>query len=222
MKKKEDLKAAPYHVFNPDELPRPSYYDLPPETIEVTTLDSSLRRHIYKYPSTASVWSDFNTTLGEKTYEEMKKQYEKEVIDTVNIISEKPFKGEHVVICSDTHDLSTERILKTLSAVKGKLMLDIASIRVRKIECVMTPSVRKNIITASKRLKMYGKKCPIIARFDEYGNRLSDELELSDSYRGISLEIVDPKNHGEFYLKMKAIELPNKSYVDDSYMDNPF
>lgn len=224
-KKKEDLKAAVYEPFNPDELPKPLYPDITPETIEVTTLGDSFRRQIYTHPpyiippeyiSAASgpipEWSHTSTVLGAGAYEEMRKKYEKEVIGDVKIELKEPFKGQHVVICKDMNDLSSERVLKTLSALKGKLMIDIAPIHVQKIECRMTPEVRKNLVKAGKRLKMYGKKQPVIARFDEYGNRLPDEIALPDSHHGIKLEIVNPDDYGIFYLEMKAIEFPSIEY----------
>ena len=123
-----------------------------------------------------------------------------------------PFKGQHVVTCKSRDDLVSDRILRTLSAIKGKLMLDIAPVHVQKIECRMTPEVRKNLVKAGKRLKMYGKKPPVIARFDEYGNRLPDEINLPDSYHGINVEIINPDDYGIFYLEMRAIEFPSLNY----------
>lgn len=130
--------------------------------------------------------------------------------------------GEHIVACSNEKDLSAENILKTLSAIKGKLMIDAAPIHLRKIECSMTPLIRKNIVTASKKLKMYGKKRPIIARFDEYGNRLPDEIDLGTA-QGITLKIIDPEDYGEYYLELKGVEFEPTYYSPrmDDY-DIPF
>ena len=86
-------------------------------------------------------------------------------------------------------------------------MIDVAPIHIKTIECSITPQVRQNIVTASKKLKMYGKKRPIIARFDEYGNRLPDEIDLGTS-QGITLKIVDPEKYGIFYFELKGIEFP--------------
>lgn len=115
---------------------------------------------------------------------------------------------EHTVTCCNEEDLAPENILKTLSAVKGELMINMVPICVKRIECCMTPQVRKNIVTASKRLKMYGKKRPIIASFDEYGNRLPDEIDIGGS-QGITLKIIEPEKYGPYYLALKGLESPD-------------
>lgn len=137
----------------------------------------------------------------------------KEIIGDVDIIDIKSSKkGEHIVACQNESDLSVDRILKTLSALKGKLMLNVAPVHIQKLECRMTPTIRKNIVMASKKLKMYGKKRPIIARFDEYGNRLPDEIELEIA-SGVTLVIVDPREYRDCYLELKAIEFPTGDYT---------
>ena len=131
----------------------------------------------------------------------------------MNVFSKTSEDGrEHMVICKDECELALDHVLTTLSAVKGKLMADIAPIHIQTIICKMTPSVRKNIVTASKKLEMYGKKMPIIARFDEFANRLPDEIEIGTS-SGITLQIVDPQDYGEFYLELNAIEFPSSEYT---------
>lgn len=147
-------------------------------------------------------------------YSDLRRFYmESEEESKVEVIrKESHDSGEHIVACYNEKDLAPENILKTLSAVKGKLMIDIAPIRIRKIECYMTPQVRKNIVTASKRLKMYGKKRPIIARFDEYGNRLPDEIDIGTS-RGITLKIIEPEKYGPYYLELKGLESPDNNFV---------
>lgn len=143
-----------------------------------------------------------------RDYNELKKYFESEEERSVNIVrKESHNSGEHIVACYDEKDLSIENILKTLSAIKGKLMIDVAPIHIKTIECSITPQVRQNIVTASKKLKMYGKKRPIIARFDEYGNRLPNEIDLGTS-QGITLKIVDPEKYGIFYFELKGIEFP--------------
>lgn len=143
-----------------------------------------------------------------RDYNELKKYFESEEERSVNIVRKESHKsGEHIVACCDEKDLSIENVLKTLSAIKGKLMIDVAPIHIKTIECSITPQVRQNIVTASKKLKMYGKKRPIIARFDEYGNRLPDEIDLGTS-QGITLKIVDPEKYGIFYFELKGIEFP--------------
>ena len=143
-----------------------------------------------------------------RDYNELKKYFESEEERSVNIVRKESHNfGEHIVACCDEKDLSIENVLKTLSAIKGKLMIDVVPIHIKTIECSITPQVRQNIITASKKLKMYGKKRPIIARFDEYGNRLPDEIDLGTS-QGITLKIVDPEKYGRFYFELRGIEFP--------------
>ena len=165
-------------------------------------------------------WSNTVTDTGREwrglsmtDYSDIRRYMESEEESKVEVIrKESPVSGEHIVACCNEKDLAPENILKTLSAVKGKLMIDIAPIRIRKIECCMTPQVRKNIVTASKRLKMYGKKRPIIARFDEYGNRLPDEIDIGTS-RGITLKIIEPEKYGPYYLELKGLEFSDKDFI---------
>ena len=64
--------------------------------------------------------------------------------------------------------------------------------------------VKQNIIIAYKKLHMYGKKLPFIARFDEYGKRLSDEVKI-ETLKGMNIQIVDSEDYGDFYLEFKGI-----------------
>ena len=57
-------------------------------------------------------------------------------------------------------------------------MLQCAPYKITNIECKMTPNVKTNLINAYRRVNMYGKKTPFIARFDEYGRRLPDEVKI--------------------------------------------
>lgn len=209
MKKKENKNLiSKDYKFNPDELPRPLPHEMAPDTIEVTTLDDTYRRYIthpmgpdYVYGSSELVWSspyEPSALSMHDYYDEMKRKYEKKVDEEMDINEIKSSRqGEHIWSCQNKEDLTVDRVLRTLSAVKGRLMLDVAPIHIEKIECSITPEVRANIISASKKLKMYGKKKPIIARFDEYGNRLPDEIDISGTCDGILLKIVDPKEYGE-------------------------
>ena len=157
---------------------------------------------------TGTEWRSLSMTdYSDRRYMESEEESEVEVIR-----KESHNSGEHIVACCNEKDLAPENILKTLSAVKGKLMMDIAPIHIGKIECCMTPQVRKNIVTASKRLKMYGKKRPIIARFDEYGNRLPDEIDIGTS-RGITLKIIEPEKYGPYYLELKGLEFSDKDFI---------
>ena len=167
---------------------------------------------------TGTEWRSLSMTdYSDRRYMESEEESEVEVIR-----KESHNSGEHIVACCNEKDLAPENILKTLSAVKGKLMMDIAPIHIGKIECCMTPQVRKNIVTASKRLKMYGKKRPIIARFDEYGNRLPDEIDIGTS-RGITLKIIEPEKYGPYYLELKGLEFSDKDFIYSVYPEDlPF
>ena len=41
-------------------------------------------------------------------------------------------------------------------------------------------------------------------RFDEYGNRLSDQINI-ETLEGMTIQIVDPEHYGEFYLEFQGI-----------------
>lgn len=127
----------------------------------------------------------------------------------------------YAVACHNYNDLSQERILKTLSIMKSKLMMECMPVHVKSIECKMSPMVKTNIINAYRKVSMYGKKTPFVARFDEYGRRLPDEIQI-DTIRGVDLKIVDPDIYGENYLVFEAI-IPTHEYkVTNSYEDLPF
>lgn len=204
-----------------------SPYSIEPETIEVTSLGDPYRRYIQSpfatgisSTYTGSItgepqtiyyppkhWEPYSTTLD---YEDFMKKIEKEEEAKVKVNVEN-FKGKYVCCVKDTPDLLPENILITLSAIKGRLMMEIAFIHIKEFQCSMTPAVRKNIIQASKRARMYGKKMPIIARFDEYGRPLPEQIEINDS-PGVNLRILDPADYGELYLELVAIEFPNNEY----------
>ena len=114
------------------------------------------------------------------------------------------FGKRHAVACSYEPDLSQDKILKCISMMKGKLMMQCAPVKVDNIECRMTPAVKHNIIMAYKRLERYGKKLPFVARFDEYGRRLPDEIKIDTMY-GMTIKIVDPVDYGPYYLSFEGI-----------------
>ena len=135
-------------------------------------------------------------------------------VNTVSSEEKTPEGTAHMIVCKDKDNLSEKNILKNLSAIKGKLMLDVAPIRVKYIECYMTPIVKHNIIMASKKLRMYGKKLPIIPRFDDYGRKLPDEITI-DTAEGMVLHIVNPEDFGEYYFALRAIEFPTAYTIND-------
>ena len=197
--------------MNSDEI------DLSPTSIDCTFLDDTYIHHIVDRPYTTIVadgsiplttipFAGKNSWKNSIDMEWQKWMREKEESKMDFLVEH--FKNRYVACCNDILDLSQERVLTTLSAIKGRLMAEVSPMLVKSFECKMTPTVRNNIIQASKKLKMYGKKQPIIARFDDYGNRLPDELDLGTS-QGITLKIVDPDDYGQFYLEMTAFEFPN-------------
>ena len=237
-KKDEQVKVTidPTYKFNPDST------ELITDRIDATTLGDKYIHHIYGSPyisspyitSTTGPIGSWSTTINSDTlraydwgsYPDLIKKISKEEETNVKVISKPAAKGEHIVACENKEDLTVENILKTLSVVKGKLMTDVSFIHIKEIICTTTPTVRRNIITAGKKLKMYGKKVPVLARFDEYGNRLSDEINIGDS-SGITLRIIEPDEGEEYYLELKAIEFPSvdyKAYDSGSWVvdDLPF
>lgn len=118
----------------------------------------------------------------------------------------------YAVACHNYSDLSPERILKSLSIMKSKLMMECMPIRIEKIECKMSPMVKTNIINAYRKVSMYGKKTPFVACFDDYGRRLPDEIQI-DTIRGMDLKIVDPDVYGENYLVFETI-IPRRKKED--------
>lgn len=173
-----------------------------------TFTDGTTGSTVYTTPNpwstttTLHAWPDWKKKLINE--EELRKMEE---VHTMKIHED----GKFIVSCNDEHDLSQERILTSMSAIKGKMMLDVAPIHIQRFECSMTPQVKANILQACNRLKMYGKKRPIIPRFDEYGYRLPDEITI-DTLEGMTVKIVDPKDYGELYFELRAIEFPSVSY----------
>ena len=110
------------------------------------------------------------------------------------------------VVCKNNIDFDPKRILKNLSIMKSNLMLACAPIVVKNIDCKMTPKVKENLITAYKRNKSFGKELPIVPRFDEFMNRLPDQININ-TLKGMNIEIVDPNIFGEYYLEFNAIAM---------------
>lgn len=186
-----------------------------PYTINTTSLDGKYTDHVVYRPATTWVSSTTLPTSDWYTYG----SYPRDLVDKIDpLIKEVHTVGvdnddECKIICEDPIQLSQENILKYLPAFKGKLMLQVAPIQVKKIECDMTPAVKNNIVRAYKKLQMYGKTPPIIARFDEYGNRLPDKINI-DAIEGTEIHIIDPEEHGEYYFSLKAIKLKPLADID--------
>lgn len=135
---------------------------------------------------------------------------------------DKSFVRRYAVACHNYTDLSQERILKSISVMKSKLMMQCLPYRVDRIECKMSPMVKTNMINAYRRVNMYGKKTPFVASFDEYGRRLPDEIKI-DTIRGMDIKIVDPATYGNNYLVFETIVPEQKDTKSaDDYLDLPF
>ena len=236
-KKKKEEEPEIYHTpFGSTTMRPPEYdissYSIEPEWFETASLSDTQRRYVTTTGLGTSLtytgstgearavyyppkhWEPYSTTLG---YEDFMRQIGKEEESKVKVNVEH-FKGKYVCCVRDDYDLSPEKILITLSAVKGRLMMEVAPIHIKEFQCSMTPAVREIILKASRRARMYGKKIPIIARFDEYGNPLPEQIEINDS-PGVNIRILDPADYGELYFEMVAIEFPSTEYYVNSNWD---
>lgn len=128
--------------------------------------------------------------------------YKKEEIPEMKVEENREFGTsdyKYAVACHNYEDLLEKNILKCISIMKAKLMMECMPYHVKNIQCRMSPMVKNNIIMAYRKLSMYGKKTPFVARFDEYGRRLEDEIKI-DTMRGMDIKIVDPDIYGQNYL----------------------
>lgn len=128
--------------------------------------------------------------------------YKKEEIPEMKVEENREFgtfNYKYAVACHNYEDLLEKNILKCISIMKAKLMMECMPYHVKNIQCRMSPMVKNNIIMAYRKLSMYGKKTPFVARFDEYGRRLEDEIKI-DTMRGMDIKIVDPDVYGQNYL----------------------
>ena len=133
--------------------------------------------------------------------------YKKEEIPEMKVEENREFgtsNYRYAVACHNYEDLLEKNILKCISIMKAKLMMECMPIRVEKIECKMSPMVKSNIINAYRKVSMYGKKTPFVACFDDYGRRLPDEIQI-DTIRGMDIKIVDPDVYGNNYLEFETI-----------------
>lgn len=204
--------CEPYWIKESPFVYKPSFtdYENIRRKIETRPLDLDIteayNRYIDEYDGVVT------TSYSEEDIPEMKvEEYREDNSDS----------RRYAVACHNCNDLSQERILKTLSIMKSKLMMECMPVHVKSIECKMSPMVKTNIINAYRKVSMYGKKTPFVARFDEYGRRLPDEIQI-DTIRGVDLKIVDPDVYGENYLVFEAIIPTYEYYVTDSYEDLPF
>ncbi|MBR2493881.1 MAG: hypothetical protein IKB64_10570 [Paludibacteraceae bacterium] len=115
------------------------------------------------------------------------------------------YEDRHLFVqCTNPPDLDEHRILKSISIMKSEMQMKCVPVKIDRFECKMTPIVRRNIVSAYRRLERYGKKIPFVARFDEYGRRLEDEVRI-DTLRGMIIKIVDPVEYGTHYIQFEGI-----------------
>ena len=182
-------------------------------------------RHGYTYnPDTGSFTVDVPAWASEMLDPDVMKRLKREgpKMKTDEYRDPQSLGRRYAVSCSNEPDLAQDRILKSISAMKAKLMMQCAPVKVENIECRMTPAVKQNIIMAYKRLEMYGKKTPFVARFDEYGRRLPDEVKI-DTMRGMTIKIIDPVDYGPYHIEFEGIvkDLFASRITDDyTYVDS--
>ena len=130
------------------------------------------------------------------------------LVSSDGVILEKWYYDDtYVISCKDAEALSPYTILKSVNLIKARMEERCSSYIVESVECEMTPKIRENISMAYKRAKSFGKENRIlIARFDEFGNRLPDEMNLGIGPRlfHVSVNIVEPENEKEYYFCMKV------------------
>lgn len=196
-----------------------------PEYIETTTLRDTERKFTYEVtsapyrpsttytstitPGTSGYYNPYRysyegaiTAEWELSLEEPDIRLEEYRVEKTNALARRS-------VCDKDKDLNPDRIFKTISIMKSKLMVACAPYHVDHIKCKMTPTVKNNLIKAYRKLNMFGKKTPFVARFDEYGRRLPDDVQI-DTLRGMDIELVNPADYGEFYISFEAVE---SSYI---------
>lgn len=183
-----------------------------PELSPWTAWDCS--QSYYDYSS--SIWRTDITTLRVDGFNNFNVTDELTIEKRIPEMKTEKTAHSYSVICDDLVDLNPSVILKNISTIKGKIMLDCMDTPLREIQCLMTPSVKQILVKASKRLAMYGKTRPYRARFDEFGNPLPDEINI-DCGKGMTLKIVDPSKYGEHYLEIKGYFIKQRKNKQETY-----
>lgn len=110
----------------------------------------------------------------------------------------------HKVICDNRDELSSGKILKTISEMKNILIATCKTAPVKNIVCKLTLETKKDLVLACKKLKMFDKTPPIIAQFDEYGRYVSDKLTFDETLQGVTVVLLDSADYGPYYLSLCA------------------
>ena len=147
----------------------------------------------------------------EDVYEAFKKAI-KEHGETVTVHNSFTVSAESEAIsCTDIKKLAPDHVLKQLSIMRSNLSRLCKNLIVDHINCRMTSETMESILHACRRLKMYGKEKPMIACFDEYGNRIQDKPNI-ETLKGAEIEIVPSNEYGPYFLEFKAV---GRMFLDD-------
>ena len=181
------------------------------------TADGAIVHRGYTYnPDTSSFTVDVPSMWPAMSKEEFEKKIsldldglkeykeERPKMKTDSKADESSYSRKYMVSCDDAIDLSKENILNTVSIMKSKLMMLCAPVKVKNINCKMTLETKNNLIKAYRKIEMYGKELPIIPAYDKYFRRLPDVINI-DPMKGMTLNIVDPKEYGELYLEFEGV-----------------
>lgn len=209
-----------------------SYHDAC-EMTEVTTVGDRERRFVksmpsFSYPSDYVETSSYSSLINAEPLASDNMELP-DYIDEIYIVEKGDFdivqensiykdNKEVHIICKNPERLQQKVIYYTLYLMKHRLQSETMGIKLYKIECRMTPLVKDTLFKANKKLVMYGKKPPVIPRFDEALNRLPDEIKFDTEEKGIAIEIVDEDIFSDYHLELIGIlEKPtgNDLYFDD-------
>lgn len=127
---------------------------------------------------------------------------------------------KYAVSCDCVADLQPKQILKTISIMKSKLLMECAPHRVNSIMCRMTPAVKDTLIQAYRKSTMYGKS-PFIASYDEYGRRIGTDVKI-ETLRGMTIDILSPDKYSGLYISFEGVIDDAFRPIDDEYGDLPF
>lgn len=127
---------------------------------------------------------------------------------------------KYAISCDNVTDLLPKQILKTISIMKSKLLMECVPYPVNSITCRMTPAVKDTLIQAYRKSTMYGKS-PFVASYDEYGRRIGTDVKI-ETLRGVTIDIINPDKHNDLYISFEGVINDAFRPIDDEYGDLPF
>lgn len=222
-KKKKEEKPTVYNApFGSIALSPLQEPDLSPYTIDITGIGDTTKRFMtstysggYSGVSDGPYYIDGPTIFsGGYTSSHLSAESSEQKDDCVFKVTYME-DNNPAVTCSDIKWLSEHKILKTIEMMKHKLIAECKTMEIDHIECNTTKINYNTIRTACKKLKMYGKEKPIIASFDEFGNRLPDIIK---PLTGMTINIIEDQT--DIKMTLKAI-LTGKIKIDTTtqYLD---